>query len=167
MQGVGNDMGHQISAIITKLPIDMDAAAPFDLPVFIENGFAIIALDPEHVDYWQKQLHIPDTYDEEIVLDCAITHYFAKHLGVSQYAIIETNYSGGTGTQVAVVYHHQQVIMPTTQGGINAALVVLGVQRSTTIDEFDTIRLGKYRNFWGYFEKYRGTSQKEKEHDNT
>lgn len=154
-------MGHHISAIIAMLPIDLDVAAQFDLPVFIENGLAIIALDPEHIDYWQRQLRLSDTYDQEIVLDCAITHYFAQCLGVSRYAIIETNYSGGTGAQAAVVYDCQQVIMPTTHGGINAALAVLGVQRSTATDEFDTIHLGKYRNFWDYFEKYRGTSQQE------
>jgi hypothetical protein len=38
-------MGHNITAIITKAGIDEKKAMEFDLPVFIENGYAIIALD--------------------------------------------------------------------------------------------------------------------------
>jgi hypothetical protein len=152
-------MGHHISAIIAKLPINSAAAEQFDSPVFTENGFAIIALDAEHTDYWQQRLHLVDRQEREIILDCAVTHYFARHIGISRYAIIETDYTGGIGTQAAIVYDNQRVVMPTTQGGINAALALLGVERSASRDEFDTIRLGAYRDFWGYFEKYRGTSQ--------
>jgi hypothetical protein len=152
-------MGHHISAIIAKLPVDLAAAAQFDLPVYIECGFAIIALDPEHADYWQQSLHILDSQDSAIILDCAVTHYFARHIGLSRYTIIETDYAGGAGTQAAVVYENQEIIMPPTHGGINAALALLGVQRSETRDEFDMLNLGEYRNVRERFEKYRGISQ--------
>jgi hypothetical protein len=147
-------MGHHITAIITKLPMNNTAAIALDLPVFIENNYAIIGLDAAHSDYWQQKLKLPNAAEREILLDCATTQYFAQQIGAVRYAIIETDYFGGVGTQAAVVYENKQVIMPTKQGGINTALAVLGVQRSTDKDEFDTIQLGKYRDFSDYFEKY-------------
>ena len=36
-------VGHNISALVAKAPIDVDAAKRFDLPVFVQNGFAIVA----------------------------------------------------------------------------------------------------------------------------
>ena len=35
----------------------------------------------------------------------------------------------------------------------HAALKVIGVAAAPGMDEFDTVGLGKYRNFWDHFEK--------------
>jgi|GEM_PF-4784657 len=45
-------MGHHITVLITKLPIDLVQAQALDVPVFIEGSFAIIGLDAWHSDYW-------------------------------------------------------------------------------------------------------------------
>jgi hypothetical protein len=151
-------MGHHLSAIITSSSIDVTTATSFDLPVFVENGFTIIALDAEHSDYWQQQLGLMDHSTPEMILDCVVTHHFAQQIGATRYAIIETDYFGGVGDQMAVVYENQHMLMPPTHGGINAALRLLGVQRRGDVDEFDTIHLGRYRDFSAYFEKYRDST---------
>jgi hypothetical protein len=58
-------------------------------------------------------------------------------------ALIETNYFGGIGEQSARVVHGQET--PLKKGKINQALKILGVLRTSEIDEFDVVGLGKYR----------------------
>jgi hypothetical protein len=147
-------MAHNISALIAKAPVDMDVAQEFDLPVFVQNGFAIVALYPEHCDHWAEKLGLPHEGRSDILLDCPVTHAFAKRLGLENYALIETNYFGGIGEQWAAVYRAGEVRMAPTKGGINAALEMLGVKREAGLDEFDTIGLGHHRSFDTLFEKY-------------
>ena len=149
------NMGHQITAIVTALPIDERKAQEFDLPVLIENGYAIVGLDVAHTDYWTDRLNFPDDDDDrQIILDCLITHYFARALGITRYAIIHTDYLGGVGEQFAVVYEDDRAIMATAAGAINLALRLIGVKCLPGLDEFDSLNLAKYRHFDRYFEKY-------------
>ncbi|RTQ49185.1 hypothetical protein EJV47_13645 [Hymenobacter gummosus] len=147
-------MGHHISALVTASPADQAQAARYELPCFLENGFTIIGLNAWHSDYWAEQLGIPHRNYSDIILDNDVTRFFARALGLGRYALISTDYFGGTGEQYAAVYEGDQTIMPATRGGINAALRLLGVQRQGWLDEFDTIGLGKHRSFDGYFERY-------------
>jgi hypothetical protein len=148
-------MGHQITAIVTGLPIDEHKAQEFDLPVFIENGYRIIGLDVAHTDYWTERLNFQYIDDDvEIPLDCETTHYFAEELGISKYAIIHTDYLGGIGDQFAAVYEHGCVAMAAEADGINRALRLIGVKCLPGLDEFDSINLSRYRHFDRHFEKY-------------
>lgn len=147
-------MGHNISAIIAKAGIDEKKAKEFDLPVFMENGYAIIALDEGHSDFWTERLGLTDTDENQIILDCKVTHLFAREIGIKRYAIINTDYFGGVGEQYAAVYEDGKVIMKTEEGRINKALKLLGVKCTPGYDEFDSIGLGKYRSFDDLFEKY-------------
>jgi hypothetical protein len=148
-------MGHQITAIVTGLPIDEQKAQEFDLPVFIENGYRIIGLDVAHTDYWTERLNFQYIDDDvEIPLDCETTHYFAEELGISKYAIIHTDYLGGVGDQFAAVYEHGCVVMAAEADGINRALRLIGVKCLPGLDEFDSINLSRYRHFDRHFEKY-------------
>lgn len=152
-------MGHHITALVGRLPINDEAAEQYDLPVFKEAGFAIIiGLNASHSDFWFEKLGIPEIVDWEIILDCATTHFFASAIfGDVEYAIVETDYFGGIGVQAAAVYQPEKEIMATERGEtgpINKALRLVGVKRSKSKDEFDTIGLGEYRSFDEAFEKY-------------
>jgi hypothetical protein len=147
-------MGHCISALIAKAPIDLAAAGRLDLPVFVQSGFAIVALFPEHCDHWAEKLGLAHQGHSGLLLDCPVTHAFAERLGLEKYALIETNYFGGIGEQWAAVYSGGRVDMQPTIGGINAALQLLGVEREHGFDEFDTIGLAHHRSFDRFFEKY-------------
>ena len=147
-------MGHQISALIAKAPIDTEAARQFDLPVIIQNDFAIVGLDAAHSDHWSEELGLENTDFSEMILDRPVTHEFALRLGMERYALIETDYFGGAGEQCAAVYHGSTIEMAATMGGINAALKLLGVKRRFNMDEFDTIGLGRHRSFGDQFQKY-------------
>ena len=64
-------------------------------------------------------------------------------------AYVETEYHGGTGAQSSVVWRNGAVTLPARTaevGPINEALVLLGVNRQDSQDEFDTVGLGRYRS---------------------
>lgn len=147
-------MGHHISALICRLPIDTDSANEFDLPVFTESGFAIIALDPYHSDYWSEKLGVEHQYFSDMLFDNLITREFAKALKIEKYALINTEYFGGNGTQFATIYENNERIFKVTEGGVNQALALIGVMRENNKDEFECLNLGRYRRFCDYFEKY-------------
>jgi len=147
-------MGHNISAIICKLPINSEQAKELDFPIFTEGDFAIVALDANHSDYWAERLGVGYRAMSDMMHDSAVTQASAKALGISKFALIYTDYFGGTGEQYATVYENGRRVLGVTSDGINQALSVIGVTRSENEDEFDSIRLGKHRRFDDHFEKY-------------
>ena len=147
-------MAHHISALVARLPIEVDEAKRLELPVFVEREFAIVALNPNHADHWTGQLGLPFESFSGMIHDSPTTQEFARRLGMSRFALIETEYFGGVGEQFATVYDGSERVFEVTEGGINAALKVIGVAAAPGMDEFDTVGLGKYRSFWDHFEKY-------------
>jgi len=147
-------MGHHISAIICPLPIDEEKAHALDLPFFIEGAFAVIALDASHSDYWTEKLGLEFQSRSDMIHDNLTTLAFAEALKIEKFALIQTDYFGGVGEQWATVYENGMRTFKTTEGGINSALSKIGVVKAASKDEFDTVGLGKYRDFDDYFEKY-------------
>lgn len=146
---------HAIEAIIAKAPINDEIAKAYDLAVFLQAGYAIIALDEDHAAFWAEKLKLENETGADNGLDRPIARFFARELGLNRYAVIVTAYVGGIGTQYAAVYEAGKTLMPETEGGINAALRLIGVEAAGENDEFDTISLGRYRSFHRYYEKYR------------
>ena len=89
-----------------------------------------------------------------MIHDSAVTQTFAQALGISRFALINTEYFGGIGEQYATVYENGKRTLDVTSDGINQALSMIGVTRADGNDEFDSIGLGKYRRFDDHFEKY-------------
>ncbi len=147
-------MGHHIEAIVAKGPVKDELAKSLDIPVFLHNGFSIVALYPAHIDHWGEKLGLKHDSKGEILSDCSVTHQFAKKLELKEYALVMTEYFGGVGEQYASVYSGDKQVMPETENGINEALKIVGVVKEDGKDEFDTINLGKYRSFDLYFEHY-------------
>ncbi|WNO10621.1 hypothetical protein [Teredinibacter sp. KSP-S5-2] len=147
-------MGHRIEAIVAKGELDKELLSKFELPCVIHEGFSIVGLDAGHSDHWAEKLSIPNENSGNIILNCPVTHYFAKELGLKEYAIIFTDYFGGFGEQYATVYSAGKVAMEEMEGGINQALRTIGVFKKGGLDEFDTICLGRYRSFHEHFTKY-------------
>lgn len=66
--------------------------------------------------------------------------------GAVAVAHIETDYFGGSGTQCASSILHGIVEEACGTGPINQALHRIGVNRTSQLDEFDCINLGRYRS---------------------
>ena len=149
-------MGHQICALVAKVPINKESAKEFGLSVYEENGFAIVGIDSAHSDYWADKLGLQYNSDSEIRLDCPVTHIMAKKVIIGEYALIETEYFGGAGNQKAGVFEEGEVRVnvQSGEGAINECLRTIGVRAKHGSDEFDTINLAGYRSFEDEYEEY-------------
>lgn len=147
-------MGHFISAMVTTDRIDEGSASEIDLPVIHHEYAVIVPLNADHADHWTEKLKVDYGSFSGMMYDSPILLEFTRRLQVRKFALIETDYSGGVGTQWATVYQDSERVMPVTEGGINQALRHLGIQASPGLDEFDTLALGNHRDFDDYFEEY-------------
>jgi hypothetical protein len=138
--------------------VDRDAAGKYDLPVISKAGFAIVALDAAHSDYWRHKMGMGFASFSPIFHDEPTTHEFARLLGMEMYALVETDYFGGDEEQMAVVYECGQIIMQACKGGINKALRLLGVRKQPGKDEFHTLELEKLIDLDARFAKYQTIS---------
>lgn len=143
-------MGHHICAIIGRKPVNEDAVRKYQLALAYEGDFAIIPLEQDSVWYWSEKLNLStESQSEEIDWACELIFCFAKELGLEKYAIIQTDYFGGTGTQSASLYENGKILIADKY--INDVLKELGVIKTGSKDEFDTINLGEYRDSEYYY----------------
>lgn len=153
-------MGHHISAIVCKPSASIERVSEFDLPIIRAGEFVIIPMDASHNDDWTERLGLGfGDSQSKVILDGRFAHHVAAIVAEDDYALIETDYFGGTGDQVAAVYragHHSPLFTSdrVSSGAINEALKVIGVQTQKGTDEFDTLGLGAHRDFDDYFERY-------------
>ena len=106
----------------------------------------------------------------EFVSDTPLLNSVAVHRMVNDltenplFAVIETDYFGGRGSQAAAVYRGADEVMAPewtaigeagdSKGPINKALRLLGVVATGGRDEFETVGLDNHRNFSDLFESY-------------
>lgn len=156
-------MAHAISVIVTKQTIKEAAAAEIDLVSITKGEFSLVPLDACHSDYWAEKLNLDYQSFSEMIHDSSTTLEFAKRLEIDEFAILETEYFGGIGSQAAAVYYKGKRILlqkdkeQTTShgtGAINQALSKIGVVAGDKIDEFEAIGLHEHRSFGHLFEKY-------------
>jgi hypothetical protein len=153
------EMGHCISALVIRGNVSSESATNFDAKIVESlDGFTLIALEDEYVDTWSDRLGILGTYAEIPLLNYRVVHHIANELGCGQpFAIIETEYHGGHGSQSAAVYHGDVELMTPANNQanvINDGLRLLGVTHTGLLDEFDTLGLGNYRSWGELFSDY-------------
>lgn len=145
-------VGHHLHALVAPLPVSLEVARDFDLTVLERGGFAVVPLHPAHSDAWTEQLNPePRTVASSLLLDLPVTHALAAGLVLERYALLETDYFGGAGTQPAALYEGGAL---TLEGSVNAVLAGLGVVRAGALDEFDTLELGPLRDTDAFFAQY-------------
>lgn len=153
-------MGHHISAVLLRGPFVEWRTRSFDLkPIRLTPEITLFPLDAEYCDHWADRLVITGFVSERPLLNCRVVHHMMRQV-VSEplFAVIETDYFGGRGDQAAAVYHGDREVMAPSVGAvgsINEALRHLGVRASPSVDEFDTVGLGRFRDFYDLFDAYR------------
>ncbi|MES2556318.1 MAG: hypothetical protein V4604_09225 [Bacteroidota bacterium] len=138
-------MGHHICAIIGKQEsANIDIIKKYQLAAAFENNYVIIILKMDSIFYWSDQLNLSfDSESEDIDWACPLVFFFAQEIGFEEYAIIQTNYFGGMGSQCASLYRNGNCILKEVD--INETLKALGVTVQTKTDEFEEINLDDYR----------------------
>ena len=153
-------MGHHIGAVLLRGPYDDEKARAFDLkPIPLEFGITLFPLDPKHTDYWSGKLGVHGSRSpHRPLLNSEVIHHMVNAIADDPlFAVIETDFFGGIGDQVAAVYRGQKELMAPRvgyRGPINDALHLLGVTARGPLDLFDTLGLREYRDFDDLYEEY-------------
>ncbi|MDP8171253.1 hypothetical protein QJU96_08135 [Pasteurella skyensis] len=163
-------MGHNVVALITKQKPIKEKLEFIEMPNFVEKGFYIIPLNACHSIYLEKKWGIYLEEDEEYfgglgnIIYLKTIEKIAIEIGITDYALIGTDYFGGIGSQAAKVYKNsKQITIKNAKNydenclvgvDINSTLRAIGVIKERNKDEFDTINLSHYRCFEKYYEKY-------------
>lgn len=160
-------MGHHINAVLLKGPFDENLAKSFDLrPTRLPFDLTLFPTDACHLDYWSEKLKLEGFVSDIPLLNCKVVHHMVSTIALgSLFALVQTDYVGGTGSQAATVYRGDvEVMQPETTlvgpvkrsiGPINKALRLLGVKASRGLDEFMTIGLDRFRDFDELYEEYK------------
>lgn len=159
-------MGHHISAVLLSGSFDEERAKSFDMkPIRLSFQLTLFPLDARYTDYWSEKLGVSGFVSDHPLLNSRVIHHMVNSIAQDPlFAVIETDYFGGTGSQAAVVYrgeievmaHDWTEVRPAKYsfGPINRALRMLGVIKAKGRDEFETVGLDKYRDFYDLFDAY-------------
>ncbi|MGW0181263.1 hypothetical protein [Nocardia sp. NPDC003345] len=155
-------MPHAITALILTGPYHDDAVQRWDLvPVPLKGDLTLFHITPDYTAYRQAKLGLEGDFErppnarellfptENVigVLAAEITTRPAP-----TFALVVTDYHGGTGGQAAVVSIDGGPVRPAAD--INDALRTLGVAADQGLDEFDTVGLGDQRATPDYLYRY-------------
>ena len=144
-------MGHQIEVIIGKRE-DMRqiterwCCQAAELP----QDFVMVYLTDQLFDRITGLRGVPDREisGELTYLTEAIHQFLQESSRQSRLAYIETDYTGGYGSQAGVLYENGRMTAAprSGEGTANQLLHQLGVSCSRGQDEFDSLELYKYRH---------------------
>ena len=153
-------MGHHISAVLFRGSFDEQRARSFDLkPIWLTPEITLFPLEASYCDHWADRLGISGFVSDRPLLNCRVVHQLMREVAPEPFfAVIETDYFGGRGDQAAAVYRGDREVMAPAVGAvgpINEALRHLGVRASVGNDEFDTVGLGRFRDFDDLFDSDR------------
>lgn len=155
-------MSHNLTALILKGNYQDEMLDVFDLrPIRLTEELTLFHINKAYTACWQAILK------EEGMLDIEAMDlfYLPKEHCIKTivdkisleddnlYAIIQTDYFGGVGSQCACVFKGDKNLDKSIES-INQALCILGVKRNLPLDEFDTVGLSQYRSEPTYLEKY-------------
>ncbi|MBA2544105.1 MAG: hypothetical protein H0V17_30960 [Deltaproteobacteria bacterium] len=155
-------MGHNITALAIATTYDREVAASYGLVERLASGsLFVFAIDHYWSAYWQAKRggidgmlavdpSLPGIFPTEgVIRTCAreLTRLIAP-----KFAVIQTEYFGGSGEQWAALFEGERTLLFNTS--VNEALRALGVMRSEGFDEWDTIGLADYRSNPEHLEKY-------------
>lgn len=144
-------MGHHINAIIgRKAETNIEVIKKYQLAAAFEKEYTIVILFDDSMFHWSHILgHSIESESENLERASPIVFQIAKEIGFEKYAIIQTDYFGGMGSQLASLYENGTCLLKET--GINNVLKEMGVVTTGKNDEFDELNLGEYRDAEYYY----------------
>ncbi|MDG9670834.1 hypothetical protein ONV78_24055 [Hahella sp. CR1] len=134
-------MGHNISGIVTSFKYQGD------LPhLYLVGNYAFIPLCARTKGFRGSAIAPFARFGSNLTPKIKKLTKELSFTGMCGF--IETSYHGGYGSQLAVVWEYGSIIYGPVESGeaINEALKLMGIWRHEGKDEFDTARLGWYRD---------------------
>ena len=124
----------------------------------LSQGLSLVPVTEQFYDEvsLNDQERTADSYPDFEYLSSSLEKLAQRMSLLSPVAYVEASYFGGIGGQISIVWQNGSVILEPvgernsegdmiSQGAINAALRILGVQRAES-DEFEALGLGRHRH---------------------
>lgn len=133
----------------------------------LPQGYSMIFLTDEFYDDIIELINSNRGADNSDIFEClspSICELLQQESRLGRLAYIETEYFGGEGSQVAILFENGKIIVPACktethwrqtgnrflkrpegESAINIVLKQFGVYKEKNMDEFDSTRLGNYR----------------------
>lgn len=131
-------MGHNTSALIGRMPINIEKVKFYGLAVAFEDNFAIIFLDEDHLFNWSLKLNLNYSSDnEKLYFGGELVHFFAKEIEFEEYII----------TYLSHEFYGElyRSALKINEGEINLMLKEIGVDAFNSKNEFHKLNLDDYR----------------------
>ena len=149
-------MSYVLQAILAKETVidQLLAALKAGKKISLEQGFAMIPLDEALIDRIDAT---PDTQtiSDLIYLTEAIEEKVLRMLGKEKFAYLESEFFGGSGGHQGILWEAGKRILKVSESysGANRILRGLGVIRTSQLDEFDCMGLGRHRSVADWLEE--------------
>ncbi|KAF2332243.1 hypothetical protein [Flavobacterium ginsenosidimutans] len=131
-------MGHNTSALIGRMPINIEKIKFYGLAVAFEDDFAIIFLDEDHLFQWYLKLNLDYVSDNEnLRFGDELVHFFAKEIELEDYIIAYLSYE--------FYGEFYKSAVKINEGEINLMLKEIGVDAFNSKNEFHKLNLDHYR----------------------
>ena len=145
---------HNITGVITKASYVRQICSEYPIlrVISLEQDFSFFPLVDKTLD--ELGLLNAAFLDNFRRLPNARADFLARLSSITRLLYLETEYFGGTGKQLAVVFEDGKIIYGPKKGvvgPISRGLYLLGVVKAQgDYDEFDTIGLWRYRHTYGW-----------------
>ncbi|MFI6813420.1 hypothetical protein ACIBG7_13460 [Nonomuraea sp. NPDC050328] len=157
-------MPHNICALVVAGPIDTERAGLVGLhAVLVHDDLHVFPIDHYYSAYWSAKranharLELPADLSAAITFpgEAVLRDLAGEVSGTDRprFAIIQTEYFAGTGSQWAVAFEGVERLSPDGSS-ISQALAALGVRATATMDEFEVLGLTGFRGNPDYLDDY-------------
>ena len=113
-------------------------------------GLSLLPMTEGLIDDITQLCPTAHPYEEFVHFALPVRDLVSSVSRMGPVAYVEAEYFGGVGYQAAIVFDRGDVaqgpVRSSRIGPINSALRLLGVRAELGKDEFDTVRLGRYRH---------------------
>jgi len=120
----------------------------------LEQGFAMIPLDAKLADIIDPDKD-SESIDDFIMLTDTLEKILLESLKEAKFAYLESEFFGGSGGHQGIVWEGGKRILKVSESysGANRILRELGVRRTSQLDEFDCLGLGRHRSVYDWLEE--------------
>ena len=136
--------------IIARLCTELKAGKTIGL----EQGFAMIPVDAKLADIIDPAKD-SESIDDFIMLTDTLEKTLLEGLKEAKFAYLESEFFGGSGGHQGIVWEAGKRILKVSESytGANRILQKLGVNRTSQLDEFDCLGLGRHRSVDDWLEE--------------
>lgn len=145
-------MAHTIEGFIARTELLQEGTKDLQnaYVITLEQGFSLMPITDElHDEVWQQNKYIDKPFEEFWKLSPELAWLGIQLSKQGAIAYVETDYFGGVGEQVAILWEYGSIALGPLKndiGPINEVLRRMGVVNTKGHDEFEALGLYRYRN---------------------